>query len=224
MDTSHVIVDPALRTGLGIALCRHDDRAILTYLGSLCAVQIEDISDAFLASARHLHHGSYFLHTSLRGHVPSLLDRAHRFGLTTSLDTNWDPEERWNATLADALPRTDILLPNEQEALLISRQPDLEGAMSHFHSAGVPLVAVKRGTQGALASAGQQTHICQVPPRRAVTALTPGFSLAGCVGCRHPSHSPSHLASPPHIEPRRGDHDAAPWSADGIGPSLRLVL
>ena len=33
VDTRHVAVDPAIKTGLGIALCRQDDRAILTYMG-----------------------------------------------------------------------------------------------------------------------------------------------------------------------------------------------
>jgi hypothetical protein len=33
VDTKHVIVDPSLKTGLGIALCKPDDRAILTTRG-----------------------------------------------------------------------------------------------------------------------------------------------------------------------------------------------
>lgn len=37
VDTKHVIVDPSLKTGLGIALCKPDDRAILTYEESLSA-------------------------------------------------------------------------------------------------------------------------------------------------------------------------------------------
>ena len=32
VDTRHVMVDPSLKTGVGIALCRGSDRAILTYL------------------------------------------------------------------------------------------------------------------------------------------------------------------------------------------------
>ena len=93
-------VDPALKTGLGVALCRGDDRAILTYLGSIRALEPEDVTDEFLASARHLHHGSFFLHTGLRPAIPAIFRRARALGLSTSLDTNWDPDERWNSTLA----------------------------------------------------------------------------------------------------------------------------
>ena len=44
VDIQHVIIDPALKTGLGIALCQGNDRAILTYLGSLNAVYPEQIN------------------------------------------------------------------------------------------------------------------------------------------------------------------------------------
>jgi sugar/nucleoside kinase (ribokinase family) len=164
VDTSHVIVDPTLKTGLGIALCRGDDRAILTYLGSLCAVGPDDVSDAFLATARHLHHGSFFLHTGLLAHMPDILRRARALGLTTSLDTNWDPDERWNSTLGDVLPLTDVCMPNEQEAHHISGSDHLEKAIAWFLAQGVTTVTVKRGVKGALACDRQQTHTCTVIP------------------------------------------------------------
>ena len=98
VDIQHVQIDPKIKTGLGVALCKNNDRAILTYLGSLNAVYPQDVSDDFLVSARHLHHGSFFLHTNLRPHIPAIFARARGFGLSTSLDTNWDPEEAWNST------------------------------------------------------------------------------------------------------------------------------
>jgi uroporphyrinogen-III decarboxylase len=100
VDTSRMIVDPSLKTGLGIALCPPDDRAVLTHLGSLPEMRPDDVTDEFLASARHLHHGSFFLHTRLLPHVPAIFRRAKELGFTTSLDPNWDPDERWNSTLA----------------------------------------------------------------------------------------------------------------------------
>ena len=164
VDTHPMIVDPTLKTGLGIALCQGNDRAILTYMGSLCAVGPEDVSDAFLSSARHLHHGSFFLHTRLRPHVPTILRRARALGLTTSLDTNWDPDERWNSTLREALSLVDLCMPNEQEALHISGQPDLASAAAWFRARGVPILTVKRGEQGAQAYAGEERYDCRVEP------------------------------------------------------------
>ena len=163
-DTRHVIVDPALKTGLGIALCQGDDRAILTYLGSLCALGPDDVADAFLAAARHLHHGSFFLHTGLRPHAPAIFRRARELGLTTSLDTNWDPDERWDSTLADVLPLTDVFMPNEQEALHVSGCSHLADAVAWLRAQGVPIVTVKRGAHGAMVVNTQGTVECVAPP------------------------------------------------------------
>ena len=164
VETAHVMVDPSLKTGLGIALCREDDRAILTYMGSISAIQADDVTDEFLASARHLHYGSYFLHTGLMPHAPSILRRARRLGLTVSLDTNWDPAERWNSTLQETLSLVDLVFPNEQEALHISGAPALEDALAALIARGVPIVALKQGPRGALACDGRDTYHCSVEP------------------------------------------------------------
>jgi len=164
VDTAHVLVDPSLKTGLGIALCRTDDRAMLTYMGSISAVQIDDVTDAFLASARHLHYGSYFLHAGLVPHAPAILRRSRALGLTVSLDTNWDPAERWNSTLQEALSLTDLVFPNEQEALRISGASTVQHAVDAFVARGVSVVALKQGARGACAYDGRDTYHCPVEP------------------------------------------------------------
>jgi sugar/nucleoside kinase (ribokinase family) len=90
VDTRFVEIDQSLKTGLGIALCKENDRAILTYPGTITAVQPADVTEDLLALAHHLHHGSYFLQTPLRPYVPDIFSRARQLGLTISLDTNWD--------------------------------------------------------------------------------------------------------------------------------------
>ncbi len=163
VDTRHVIVEPAIKTGLGVAFCQDNDRAILTCLGSLSEVYPKDISDDFLRSARHLHHGSFFLHTNLRPAIPEIFRRARELGLTTSLDTNWDPDEAWNSTLRETLPFTHVFLPNEQEVHFISGKDDVEAAIKVFQEMGVAITAVKRGAAGALMVAGNQRYTCALP-------------------------------------------------------------
>lgn len=163
VDTRHMVVDPRLKTGLTIHLVQPDDRAMLTHLGSLNSLTPADVSDSFLASARHLHYGSLFLHTGLLPEWTAILRRAKHFGLTVSLDTNWDPDERWDAGLAQAWPWVDVFLPNDQEALRISRQSDLKAAIDHLRQQ-VPVLAVKRGAEGALACAGDEEVDCPVEP------------------------------------------------------------
>jgi sugar/nucleoside kinase (ribokinase family) len=164
VDTRHVIVDPALKTGLGIALCQQDDRAILTYLGSISAIEPDDVSDEFLAAARHLHHGSFFLHTRLRPAMPAIFQRARALGLTTSLDTNWDPDEQWNSSLCALLPLTDVFMPNAQEASRISGADSLADAVNWFLQQGVSLVALKQGVAGAALYRIEEEHSLLLPP------------------------------------------------------------
>lgn len=164
VDPRHVIVDPGLKTGLGIALCKENDRAILTCLGSLNAVYPADITDELLMTTRHIHHGSYFLHTNLRPTMQNIFQRAHALGLTTSLDTNWDPDESWNSGLQGLLPYADVFLPNEQEARLISRADTVDQSLQVFEGLGVHTIALKRGRRGSVAVSGNQKISCELPP------------------------------------------------------------
>lgn len=148
VDLRHVETDPALKTGLSVALCPPGDRAILTYIGTIAVLEEKDVSDALLASARHLHHGSHFLHSGLRPAMGRIFQRARALGLTTSLDTNWDPEDRWEG-IAGLLPLCDVAFPNEEEALRISGAHNLEEAAAWFLARGVSILALKLGKQGA---------------------------------------------------------------------------
>jgi sugar/nucleoside kinase (ribokinase family) len=171
VDTRYVTIDPQVKTGLGIALCQSNDRAILTYMGTINILQPGDVTDDLLVSARHLHHGSYYLHTGLIPGIPGIFKRAKQLGLSTSLDPNWDPQELWDANLAEMLPYTDILMPNEQEARFISHRGSVVEAITCFHMQGVPLVTIKLGAQGALVDDGQATL------RHAGTPVSGGDSI-----------------------------------------------
>ena len=166
VETRFITVTPGLKTGLGLALCRASgDRAILTYAGSISALQPADITDALLHRARHLHYCSYYLQMNLLPAAPQILQRARALGLTVSLDTNWDPDGRWAGGLRAALAHVDLFLPNEQEALAISGAAGLEEALDvlvgEFH---LPAVAVKRGELGARVAAGAERWAVAVDP------------------------------------------------------------
>jgi len=164
VDTRHVTVDPALKTGMGVALCREHDRAILTYLGSIAAVRPADVTDGFLASARHLHYGSVFLHTQLLPHVLSIVQRARALGTSVSFDTNWDPAGRWDLPLGELLPLVDVLMPNEQEATRLSGRADVAQSVAWLQAHGVPMVTLKRGAEGADLYAGAEHFTCASAP------------------------------------------------------------
>ena len=154
VDTSTALVDPEQKTGLSVILSRGGDRAIITHPGSMASLQADQVSDDLLRRSRHLHVASYFLQTGLQPGLPDLFERAHALGLTTSLDTNWDPSGAWRG-VGDLLSRVDVFLPNEQEALALTGEPDLESAADRL-SQRCRAVAIKLGERGALARQGDQ--------------------------------------------------------------------
>jgi sugar/nucleoside kinase (ribokinase family) len=162
VDTRFVHVDPALKTGLGLALCRPDgDRAILTYAGSLNAVYPEDISDDFLCRGRHIHYCSYYLQTNLLPAVPNMLQRAKALGLTISMDTNWDPDETWDGGLHTCLSLVDLFLPNEREARAITHCLSLSEAAHRLVEMG-PLAVIKMGVDGVMVAGREQEFVIPV--------------------------------------------------------------
>jgi sugar/nucleoside kinase (ribokinase family) len=161
VNTQHVRMDGSVKTGLGVALAEPDDRAILTYVGTIDGVDPGDLTDDLLALCHHWHLASFFLLNRLRGHWMSWLEKCRRAGLSTSMDTNWDPQDRWTGVL-DILPLIDVFMPNEAEATSIAGEPDVRRAGQRLASCG-PLVVVKCGSKGAIAFRGNEVWECPVP-------------------------------------------------------------
>jgi len=118
VGTDHVQIAPEGSTGVTISLTYPNDRALLTYPGLMAAFDGSALTPELLAHYAHLHVGSFYLQPALQPHLARIFRQAHDLGLTTSLDTGWDPAETWsnNPFLAPALAETDLFLPNEAEA------------------------------------------------------------------------------------------------------------
>ena len=149
VDVGNVIVVKGGSTGLSVILNRGTDRAILTHPGLVADLRASDVADDLLRQARHMHVASYFLQTSLQPDLPALFQRAHSFGVTTSLDTNYDPSEKW-AGFDELLSLANVFLPNETEALSITQTGDIESVARQL-AEKCELVAIKLGADGALA-------------------------------------------------------------------------
>jgi sugar/nucleoside kinase (ribokinase family) len=142
-------------TGVTILLDHEGKRHILTYPGTMFEMAATDLDMAYLASGRHFHLSSLFLHKALQPDLPRICRQLKAGGLTLSLDTNDDPQDRWGGALEELLGIVDIFLPNEDEACRISGKPDPESAIEAL-AKRVPLVAVKCGKRGALVQAANQ--------------------------------------------------------------------
>ncbi|WP_300265953.1 PfkB family carbohydrate kinase [Microbacterium sp.] len=157
VDTSAVrVVDEP--TGVSVILSAPEDRAILTLTGALAGVTAAEVLSVS-AGTRHVHFASYFLTPELAGDLPAVLTELRSRGVTTSLDTNWDPAERWEGVAA-CLPLVDLLLPNAAEAVALAAAvgaaaDDTESAALSLAARG-PIVVVKDGAAGGLVVQGER--------------------------------------------------------------------
>ena len=175
VDVSAVAIRDDLPTAMTVALSRGGDRAILTALGAVASLTAADIPPALLARSRHVHVSALFLLAgSLWSGLATALSGARAAGATTSLDTNWDPCERWrDERLSAVIAQADVLLPNEAEALALSGAVNLDAAVSALTATGSKLV-VKLGERGALCADASARRRVSLPPATPVDTTGAG--------------------------------------------------
>lgn len=151
--TDEVIIDKHIQTGITVSLSMAQDRALVTCLGSIEALEVSDIEDSVLKNARHIHVGSFYLQNGLRQGLTALFRKAKSLGLTTSLDAGWDESGIWDGGIREVLPYTDLFFPNETEALHITGKDNVNDALMELsdYCSGV---VVKCGSRGALTLSG----------------------------------------------------------------------
>lgn len=175
VDISNVIVRPDGQTGLSVILNNFADRAILTHLGLMAELQASDVADSLLGQARHLHVASYFLQTKLQTDLPNLFRRARSLGLTTSLDTNYDPSEKWLG-FDELLSVTNVFLPNEMEAKSLTAVENVDEAATSL-GRKVEIAAIKLGAEGALGVTSSQKIKTASIPVKVVDTVGAGDSF-----------------------------------------------
>ena len=172
VDVSGCVVDPAIPTGVTVAIVRGDDRAILTAPGAIPALTAGAIDRDLLRASRHLHIASFHLLDGLRPGLEGLVAKAHEAGLSVSLDPQGDPGDGDTALLARLAAAVDVLFVNEREDAALN-------------STGSPLVVVKRGARGALARTSEKEIEAAAPSLAAVDATGAGDSFdAGFLAAR----------------------------------------
>jgi sugar/nucleoside kinase (ribokinase family) len=148
VDTRYIFKVPGASTGATVVMTQGEDRANLTYPGAMSEFSSDDVTQNMLFSAAHLHVSSVFLQPRLKKGIVSLMRRAKGLGLTTSLDPQWDPAEKWDLPLKELLPLVDVFLPNMQEFLNISHSSSLQEGTGKLANLVNNLV-VKDGRNGA---------------------------------------------------------------------------
>ncbi len=160
IDCSHVVHDPAQRTGFqfkGRVTDGSDPPVEYHRKGSAASwMGPADIDEAWLRSARHLHATGVFAaisDTCLQAALRSM-DVMRAAGRTISFDPNlrptlWASPEAMRHWINELAGRADWVLPGIEEGRFLTGEGTPEGVARFYRQRGAKLVVVKLGAEGA---------------------------------------------------------------------------
>lgn len=140
----------AHKTGVTMILNYGQDRANITHCGAMDHFSYGNIPVERLSRFSHLHLSSFFLQKSLRKDIVRLFRTAKDYGLTTSIDLQWDPANAWDFPFRECLPAVDLFMPNESEILSLTGTQKLSDALELLDPFANTIV-VKMGISGSVA-------------------------------------------------------------------------
>ena len=149
VETDFIIRSKEYKTGSTIVMNYGMDRANVTYPGAMDHLNAKEVRDDILTEAKHLHVSSIFMQPELKDGLIDLFKRAKEFGLTTSMDPQWDPAEKWDIDLDELLPFVDVFLPNKAEILNLTKTKSIEEGIERIKRFA-NVIVVKDGTNGAI--------------------------------------------------------------------------
>ena len=159
---SHILEFKEYKTSIGLGLSCEGDRAMFAFSGSMNAITPELVlSSGILEKTRHIHIASFYLLAQLQTFWKDNLSSFKRKGYTISLDTNWALDDKWEA-VEEILSDIDVFIPNEQEALKISKQESLPDA-GRWLNQYCSMVVIKMGAKGAAVFVNNQIQHFEIP-------------------------------------------------------------
>ena len=177
VNTDLIIIDERLKTGATIVLNYDEDRAMVTHPGAMEHLTLQDIKSEDLQKAKHLHVSSLFLQPKIKENIIEIFQLAKENGLTTSLDTQWDPVEKWDLDLEKLLPLVDVFIPNEVEIINLTNKQTVKDAIESIKEFANTIV-VKMGSKGSISlSNGKLTEIPAFLNKEVVDAIGAGDSF-----------------------------------------------
>src|SRR5665647_839331 len=160
IDCSHVVCDATQKTGFqfkGMVTDGSDPPVEYHRKGSAAShMGVNDIDEAWLLSARHLHATGVFAAISATT-LPAAqrtMDLMRAAGRSVSFDPNlrptlWATPEFMRSTINDLARRADWVLPGLEEGRFLTGETSPEAIARFYRERGASLVVVKLGSDGA---------------------------------------------------------------------------
>ena len=184
VDTAGLVRTSDHQTSASVIPVRPDgDRPAWHCIGANGAFTLDDLDPDALDGVNHLHLGGPEF---LGGEAAArLLSSARERGVTTSLDLLAPGDPGMLEWVAEALPHTDYLLPNDEQVLGFTGATDLAAGCRALVEAGAGCVAATAGARGAVVVTASETT--EVPAYDVAVVDTTGcgdaFSAGFLRGC-----------------------------------------
>lgn len=140
-----------LQTGINVVLVTKDgERNFLTNKnGSLRKLTLDDVVKPFPLDVGILCFASIFVYPEMKDkEMAEIFKRAKAQGITVCADMTKRKNGESVDDIREALSYVDYLMPNEEEAYLVTGASTPEQAADTFHHAGVKNVVIKCGKKG----------------------------------------------------------------------------
>ena len=129
VDTCYLIRQNKYATGATICMSYDEDRANLTYQGAMDYMGLADINPEVFKETKHIHISSIYMQSGVKRDLMKILELCKENGVTVSLDSQWDPAEKWDLDYKAVLPLVSVFMPNETELKFLTRCETLEEAL-----------------------------------------------------------------------------------------------
>ena len=191
IDCSHVICDASQKTGFQFkskVLDGSDPQVEYHRQGSAAShMNEDDIDEAWLLSARHLHATGVFaaISASTLPAARKAMDIMRAAGRTVSFDPNlrptlWASTEVMREAINDLATHADWVLPGMEEGLILTGESTPEGVARFYRQRGAKLVVVKLGAAGAYFDSDSAGcgHVAGFPVAEVVDTVGAGDGFA----------------------------------------------
>lgn len=147
VNTDFITKSEKHNTGITVVMNYCQDRANVTHCGAMENLNFTKIPWNKIQEFDHFHISSYFLQKGIKADITRIFKKAKEAGLTTSLDLQFDPSEKWDFPYKSCLPFVDVFFPNQAEILALTRQRNIEDAVKKIKPFSNN-VALKLGKNG----------------------------------------------------------------------------
>ncbi|WP_335966553.1 carbohydrate kinase family protein [Galbibacter sp. PAP.153] len=145
------------KSGITVVMNYGQDRANITYCGAMEMLQIQDIPWDDLHQFKHFHLSNFFIQKGIRKDITAIFKKAKACGLSTSLDLQWDPENKWDFNYKECLPHVDVFMPNEAELLALTKTTTVNNGIEEIMPYANTIV-IKMGDKGSMAFHNGETY------------------------------------------------------------------